>query len=303
MNRIVQILGPTGVGKSEIAVIMAERFDGEIISADSVQVYKGFNIGSSKILESEKAGIPHHMIDIFQPTEQFNVNIFLNLSVEIITDINNRGKLPVVCGGTALYLRAMINGIFIESETKRISRSRIEELCNEKGLEYLWNKLFNIDREYAEKIGKNDRKRIIRGLDIYYNNGIIPSNISNITIPPFKGYEFIRIGLQLPREQMYEMIDKRVDKMIKNGLMEEVKELRRIYERDCSPMASIGYKELNMVLDNEIGEKEAVELIKQHSRNFAKRQMSWFRRENDITWFTPLDVSGINEFLKNKLNG
>ncbi|MCK5003823.1 MAG: tRNA (adenosine(37)-N6)-dimethylallyltransferase MiaA [Candidatus Aminicenantes bacterium] len=302
MNKIVQIIGPTGVGKSRLAVFLSEKFNGEIISADSVQIYKGFDIGSSKISESEKRGVPHHMIDILDADEHFSVNKFLELTVDIVKDMNTRGKLPVVCGGTALYLRAMIRGIFEENMDKRISREQLIKIEEEKGLDYLWGRLYGIDKEYAEKIGPADKQRIIRGLEIYYNNRITPSNISSITTSPFKDHEFIRIGLKLQRQLMYERINKRVDEMVGEGLLEEVEELLKIHESSCSPMMSIGYKEMSMVLRNEIGQNAAVNLIKQHSRNFAKRQMTWFRSEKDITWFEPHESSEILTFLKQKIN-
>ncbi|MCK5222219.1 MAG: tRNA (adenosine(37)-N6)-dimethylallyltransferase MiaA, partial [Candidatus Aminicenantes bacterium] len=277
MNKIVQIIGPTGVGKSRLAVFLSEKLDGEIISADSVQIYKGFDIGSSKIRESEKRKVPHHMIDILDPNEHFSVNKFLELCVDIVKNLNKRGKLPIVCGGTALYLRGMIRGIFDENMDKRISRKQLKKIGEEKGIDYLWGRLSGIDKEYAEKIGPGDQQRIIRGLEIYYNNRVIPSNISSITTSLFRDHEFIRIGLKLQRQLMYEKINKRVDKMVDEGLIEEVEELLKIHGASCSPMLSIGYKEISMVLRNEIKLNAAVKLIKQHSRNFAKRQMTWFR--------------------------
>ncbi len=302
MNKIVQIIGPTGVGKSRLAVFLSEKLDGEIISADSVQIYKGFDIGSSKIRESEKSGVPHHMIDILDPNEHFNVNKFLEMTVDIVKDMNTRGKLPVVCGGTALYLRAMIRGMFNENMDKRISRKQLKKIGEEKGIDYLWGRLSGIDKEYAEKIGPGDQQRIIRGLEIYYNNRVIPSNISSITSSLFRDHEFVRIGLKLQRQLMYEKINKRVDKMVDEGLIEEVEELLKIHGASCSPMLSIGYKEISMVLRNEIKLNAAVKLIKQHSRNFAKRQMTWFRSEKDITWFEPDESYEILTFVKQKIN-
>ena len=302
MNKIVQIIGPTGVGKSRLAVFLSEKLDGEIISADSVQIYKGFDIGSSKIRGSEKSGVPHHMIDILDPNEHFNVNKFLEMTVDIVKDMNTRGKLPVVCGGTALYLRAMIRGMFNENMDKRISRKQLKKIGEEKGIDYLWGRLSGIDKEYAEKIGPGDQQRIIRGLEIYYNNRVIPSNISSITTSLFRDHEFIRIGLKLQRQLMYEKINKRVDEMVDEGLIEEVEELLKIHGASCSPMLSIGYKEISMVLRNEIKLNAAVKLIKQHSRNFAKRQMTWFRSEKDITWFEPDESYEILTFVKQKIN-
>lgn len=302
MNKIIQIIGPTGVGKSRLAVFLAEKLNGEIISADSVQIYKGFDIGSSKIRESEKRKVPHHMIDILDPNEHFSVNKFLELSVDIVKNLNKRGKLPIVCGGTALYLRGMIRGIFDENMDKRISREQLKNIGEEKGYEYLWSRLSGIDKEYAKKIGPFDHQRIIRGLEIYYNNKVIPSDISSITTSPFKDHKFIRIGLKLERQLMYERINKRVDEMVDEGLLAEVEELLNVHGPSCSPLLSIGYKEMSMVLRNEIEMNKAVKLIKQHSRNFAKRQMTWFRSEKDITWFEPEENSEVLTFMKQKID-
>lgn len=302
MKRIVQILGPTGIGKSRIAVKLAGELNGEVISADSVQVYKGFNIGSSKIRDTEKSGIPHHMIDILVPSEQFNVNRFLEFSIDIINGIEERGKLPIVCGGTALYLRAMVKGIFNDNTEKRISRDKFKLIEEKYGMGYLWKRLKKLDSEYAEKIGKNDKKRIIRGLEIYYNNGIIPSNISSVTSSPFNEFKFIRIGLKLPRELMYERINRRVDEMAGEGLLEEVKDLRNKHGKKCPPMTAIGYREMNQVLDKIIDLEKGIELIKQHSRNFAKRQMTWLNSEKDIVWFDPENDCEVVDFIKNILN-
>ncbi len=301
MNLIIQVLGPTGVGKSQLSVFLSKKLNGEVISADSVQVYRRFDIGSAKISEQEKMGIPHHLIDILSPLDRFNVNNFIELAFLKIVKITKTGKLPIVCGGTALYLRGMIRGIFEESDRNRISRSKILEIGNTKGFLYLWKRLESIDKKYAEKIGRNDKKRIIRGLEIYYNNGIIPSNISSVTKSPFKNYNFIRIGLKIPREIMYERINNRVDKMIEDGLVNEVITLRNLYGISCPPMSSIGYKEINMFIDKKIDFISAVELIKQHSRNFAKRQMSWFRGENDINWFDPEKKSDILNFISERI--
>jgi len=297
------VLGPTGVGKSKLAVFLSQNLNGEVISADSVQVYRGFNIGSAKISKDEKKGIQHHLIDIISPLDQFNVNDFIELSFREISEITKRGKLPIVCGGTALYLRGMIKGIFKDSKRNRISRYQLLTIGNSKGFLYLWNRLAIIDSKYAEKKKKNDRKRIIRGLEIYYNNGVIPSNISSITKSPYENYKFIRIGLNIPRDVMYERINDRVDKMMGGGLVNEVKELRNLYGISCPPMRSIGYKEINTFLDDKMSLKLAVQLIKQHSRNFAKRQMTWFRGEDDINWFDPKEKHEILSFIKERILG
>ena len=302
MNKIVQILGPTGVGKSEIAVKLSRAYNGEVISADSVQIYKGFDIGSSKITDKEKYGIPHHLIDVLEPSEQFNVNKFLELAVEIINNISEKRKLPIVCGGTALYLRSMVNGIFEENEQKRISRDKLKRIEEKYGIKYMWERLNRLDNNYAEKIGENDKKRIIRGLEIYYNNRVIPSRISSVTFSPFSKFKFLRIGIKLPRELIYEKINSRVDRMVEDGFIDEVKVLRKRNGSKCPPFGAIGYREISQFLDKIIDIETAIELIKQHSRNFAKRQMSWFNNEKDIVWFDPRNENEVMNFMKISLN-
>lgn len=297
MKKIVQILGPTGVGKSKAAVCLAERIKGEIISADSMQVYKDFDIGTDKVSPAYRKKVPHYLVDIFGDCSQFNSSMFLEKSFEIAEDILGRDKVPVVCGGTALYLKIMIKGIFPESKAKRVSRKTLDRIVERWGLLSLWRKLTEVDPEYARKIGSNDRIRILRAMEIYYNNGVPPSKIFARTQTPFKDYRFIRVGLNIPRDRLYLQIEQRVDEMIDRGLVEEVKRLKEKYPLQCPPFKSLGYKEILMYLDKEISLREAVDLIKQHSRNFAKRQLSWFRQEKDIKWFEPGQSDEIEEYV------
>jgi len=300
-NKIIQVIGPTGVGKSKIAIKLAERFKGEIISADSMQVYRDFNIGTAKIKKKEMLNIPHHLIDIISDCTQFNAAMFLNRSFKITEEIINRGCIPIVCGGTALYLKSMIRGIFPETKEKKISRDYLVELGRERGFEYLWSTLNEIDSEYARKISVNDKKRIIRALEIYYNQGLSPSQIFKKTKTPFEHFNFVRIGLTLEKKILYRRIEERIEKMMKAGFLDEVKKLRSKYPPDCPPFFSLGYKELCLFLEEVIDLEKAVFLIKQHSRNFAKRQMSWFRQEKDIHWFDPQDFQKILNLIEAEL--
>jgi tRNA dimethylallyltransferase len=297
MIKVIQVLGPTGVGKSEVAMKLAEEFDGEIISADSMQVYAGFDIGTSKLKKKDMRNIPHHLIDILSDCSQYNAARFLEMAYEITGQIFRRGKIPLVCGGTALYLSTMIRGIFPEKKGKRISRKTLEDMAESKGWPYLWKRLQRIDPEYAGKITPNDRVRIIRALDIYYNQGDTPSNIFRKTRTPFNRHEFIRIGLVLERQKLYKKINDRVERMFRSGFVDEVVELRKKYPPGCPPFQSLGYKEISLYLDGHFDRETAVALIQQHTRNFAKRQLSWFRRESDIQWFNPDDFEAISGFV------
>lgn len=302
MKHIIQVLGPTGVGKSKIAVRLANKIGGEIISADSMQVYKDFDIGTDKIMPEEMKGIPHHMIDIFSDCNQFNSSIFLEKSFAIAEDIVSRNLTPIVCGGTALYLKTMINGIFPEAKEKRVSRERLMKIVESVGLERMWTRLNQVDPVYAQKIGKNDKVRIVRAMEIYYNNGCPPSEIFRETRSPFSGYRFVRVGLNMDRGELYRRIERRVDEMIKRGLLEEVERLKKIYPPSCPPFKSLGYKEMLMFLDgSDICFDEAIALIKKNSRNFAKRQLSWFRQETDIKWFEPSRYDDIETWVLSAL--
>ena len=301
MKTVIQVLGPTGVGKSKVAVHLAQRIKGEIISADSMQVYKDFDIGTDKIKPADRGKVPHYLIDILGDCSQFNASRFLASAFTSAEHIVRRGSIPIVCGGTALYLKIMIKGIFPESKNKRVSRETLERIVERRGLSPLWNKLNSVDPAYARKIGRNDEIRIIRAMEIYYNNNIPPSEIFRQTQTPFAEYRFIRIGLTVPREELYRRIEQRVDDMIHKGLVEEVQRLQEKYPPHCPPFKSVGYKEILMALHNQLSLPEAIRLIKQHSRNFAKRQLSWFRQEKDIHWFNPDDEDKIEAYVRLQL--
>lgn len=297
MKPVIQILGPTGAGKSRVALAVAREFDAEIISADSVQVYRGFDIGTDKVSPQCRREVPHHLIDIISDCSQFNANKFLDLSFAAAQGILARGRLPLVCGGTALYLRVMIRGIFPESG----NRSWREQLNSEAaglGWDALRQELEKIDPLYARKIGPNDKVRLVRALEIYRNSGLTPSEAFRLTRSPFAAHRFVRVGLQVDRDILYQNIDRRVDRMLANGLVEEVKKLLENHPPSCPPFRSLGYKEILTHLRGEIDLAAARELIQRHSRQFAKRQLSWFRQEKDISWFAGEDTAAIMEFIK-----
>jgi len=301
---VVQVLGPTGVGKSRLALHLAGAFSGEIISADSMQVYRGFDIGTDKLAERDRKGIPHHLIDVVEDCSQFNAARFLEASFARAEEIRARGRLPLVCGGTALYLSTMIRGIFPQSAGEpNVKRGILKRLAAQQGMELLWRRLQRVDPAYGSGISPRDGVRIIRAMEIYYNHGLPPSRVFRLTRTPFAGYRFIRIGLMMDRDRLYERINDRVDQMLRRGLVDEVRRLRSRYSQDCPPFMALGYREIGEYLDGERDWTETVELIKRHSRQFAKRQLSWFRREKDIDWFSPHDESGVTEWLRSRLRG
>lgn len=292
MKPVVQILGPTGSGKTRMALAAARALGGEIISADSVQVYKGFDIGTDKVGASERRDVPHHLIDIIDDCEQFNASKFLELSFAAAEDIWRRGRVPVVCGGTALYLRVMMQGIFPESR-ERNHRRELSELAADEGWGALQAELERIDPAYARKIGANDHVRLLRALEIQRNSGLPPSEAFKLSRSPFAGCQFIRVGLHIDRPALYRAIDARVQRMLAAGLVEEVRGLLLRRPATCPPFRSLGYKEIAAYLRGETDLATATELIQRHSRQFAKRQLTWFRQEKDIRWFPAGDAEAV----------
>ncbi len=296
MKPLIQILGATGVGKSHVACAIAKKFHAEIISADSVQIYEGFDIGTDKIDRQERRKIPHHLIDIIQDCSQFNASKFLQLSFAAAEQISARGKIPLVCGGTALYFRVMTQGIFVENKNDE-TRRQLKERAALSGWPVLWRELQAMDPDYAEKIGPNDKVRLVRALEIYHHCGLPPSQVFKHSRSPFTAYRFIRIGLEMDRKKLYQHINRRAELMLENGLLAEVKELLKRYPPSCPPFKALGYKEITAHLRGETDLPTALELIQRHSRQFAKRQLSWFRQEKDIHWFAPENIEAMSRFI------
>lgn len=288
-TQVLFILGPTAVGKTAVSVEIAKLFDGEIISCDSVQIFRGLDIGSAKVMEEEKQGIPHHLIDIKEPTETFTSFQFVEEMKKKITEITSRGKLPIVVGGTSLYVKSLIlnynfGGVGVDEEF----RDKLNKLLEEKGLESLYERLSSEDKTLAENIDRHNPQRVIRALEISHFKGEKKTSESEIDALVF--------ALTLDRKTLYERINKRVEIMLKNGLIEEVKSLRDAgVTRDCQSMKAIGYKEVYAYLDGEISYDEMVELIKKHSRNYAKRQLTFLRGMDNINY---IDVENLNDAIK-----
>lgn len=271
MKKVLFILGPTGVGKSDMAVKLAQKFNGEIISADSVQIFRQMNIGSAKITEEEMCGVKHHCIDILNPNDEFSVFDFVELTKNKIDEIISRGKLPIICGGTGLYVKSLVLGYdFGGSGKDSLKREELKKIADEKGLAYLYEKLKAVAPSLAEKISVNDEKRIIRGLEIAESE-VMPSKKESDIDP-------LIIGLNMDRAKLYERINFRAQKMFDLGLIEEVHGLLDCgVDENSQSMKAIGYKEVVAYFKNEISKEDMIELVKKHSRNYAKRQLTFMR--------------------------
>lgn len=291
------LVGPTSIGKSSIAVELGRSLNGEIISADSMQIYKYMDIGTAKVTADEMKEIPHHMIDIINPDEDFTVSNYKHMVKQHIREINHRGKLPILVGGTGLYVNSIIYDLnFAEIPPNQDLRSEYEELAKKYGNEYLHNKLSKIDKESADKISIKDIKRMIRALEIFHSTGKTMSEHNKNFRMMNNDYNLAYFALNMDRASLYDRINHRVDVMMENGLIGEVKGILEMgYNKDLISLKAIGYKEIIAYLDNEISLEEAVELIKKGSRNYAKRQLTWFRRDNRIKW---IDMDSYDNILE-----
>lgn len=285
-SKIVVIAGPTASGKTRLAVSLAKQFRGEVISADSMQIYRGMDIGSAKPTEEEQEGIRHWMIDIAEPTEPFSVAEYVEMARAVTEDILSRGKLPILAGGTGLYLSSFVDNIrFTQAETDVALREKLFAEAEEKGNVALHQKLAEIDPLAAEKIHPNNVKRVVRALELYYSTGKTMSCQNEQSRQEESPYEPLMLALETDREILYERINRRVDVMLENGLLREIAELKqRGMTAELQSMQGIGYKELLDCPNTEEALAEAVELVKKNSRNYAKRQFTWFRRDERYHW-------------------
>lgn len=283
---MIVLTGPTAVGKTKLSIALAKAVDGEIISADSMQVYRKMDIGSAKITQQEMQGIPHHLIDVLEPWEDFNVVVFQTLCKECLKGIYERGHIPIVTGGTGFYIQALLKDIdFTENEENTVYRQELERLAKEKGAEALHEMLRAVDEPSAKAIHANNIKRVIRALEFYHLTGQRISDHNEQEKAKESAYNSCYFVLNDIRELLYERIDMRVDEMLKIGLVEEVKSLQSLgMKKEMVSMQGLGYKEILAYLEGEITLEEAVYLIKRDTRHFAKRQLTWFRRESDVIW-------------------
>lgn len=283
---LIVLTGPTAVGKTKLSIALAKAVNGEIISADSMQVYRYMDIGSAKITPDEMDGVPHHLVDVLDPTENFNIVLFQQLAKKSMEEIYSKGRIPILVGGTGFYIQAITRDIdFTQSEQDDSYRKELEALAAEKGSSFLHDMLASVDPKSAEDIHENNVKRVIRALEFYKQNGTRISEHNEEQKEHVSPYNLAYFVLNAPRPLLYERIDARVDEMLKNGLVEEVKNLQRMgCHREMVSMQGLGYKEILSWLGGEYPYEEAIRILKRDTRHFAKRQLTWFRREGEVTW-------------------
>ena len=283
---LVVLTGPTAVGKTDLSIQLAKRIGGEIISADSMQVYKYMDIGTAKITKEEMQGVPHYLVDEFEPEDDFNVVKFQTYAKQYMDEIYDKGKIPIIVGGTGFYIQALLYDIdFDENDGDATYRQNLEKLAKEKGQEYLHNMLLKVDERAAKQIHANNVKRVIRVLEYYEKTGKKISDHNETERKKQSPYNFAYFVLTDERNILYDRINVRVDNMMEADLLDEVKAMKaRGLTRNIVSMQGIGYKELLAYLDGECTYEKAVDVLKQDTRHFAKRQLTWFRREKEVFW-------------------
>lgn len=282
MKKLLVIAGPTAVGKTDLGIRLAKELDGEVISGDSMQVYKKMDIGTAKVTKEEMSDVPHHLIDIKTFDEPFSVAEFQERCTQILADLEQRNKQPILVGGTGLYIQSVTHGYQFVDRPEDVSfRKDLEEQAQQKGNQFVHQKLYEVDPEAAKEIHPNNVRRVIRALEVFHVTGE-PFSKQQVQKPvrPFLG-----IGLDLERARLYERINQRVDLMVEQGLIDEVRSLMSEGLRNQAAAQAIGYKEIISYVNGELSKEEAIDLLKQNSRRYAKRQLTWFRNKMDINWF------------------
>ena len=287
-NTVIIILGPTGVGKTVFSILLAKALNTEIISADSMQVYRCMDLGTAKPSPAELRAVPHHLINILPPEETFSAGLFKEKATEIIKELHRKNKVPLVAGGTGLYLRSLTMGLFEGPGADRQLRKDLMEEEKRLGKGHLFNKLETLDPEAAHKIEPNDLRRIVRALEVCLKERKVISEIRRQSTRA-SDYDFIKIGLTRDRKELYRLIEERVDRMMKDGLLEETQRLLKM-KPDRTAMQALGYKEIRLYIDGKVDLAEAVRLTKKRTKMFAKRQFTWFKKETEINW---VDITGV----------
>jgi tRNA dimethylallyltransferase len=282
---LIVVVGPTGSGKSGLAVDLALVFGGEVVNCDSVQVYRHLNIGAAKLAEAERQGVPHHLIDVVEPNEVFTAGEYLRLGRSVLDQIRERQRLPIVTGGTGLYLKALLEGLFAGPKRSDSLRARFGSRAEKKGPSYLHRLLMRVDSSSARNIAPTDKPKIIRALEVYFLTSMPISQHFTLGRDPLQGFDVLQIGLSPPRQQLYEFIDRRVEEMFATGLVAEVQAICSSFGSDLRPLQSLGYAQTLAYLHGEMSLPEAVALTQRQTRQYAKRQLTWFRRDKEMTWF------------------
>jgi tRNA dimethylallyltransferase len=301
--KVIVVCGPTGIGKTTVGIELAQRFNGEIVSADSMQIYRYMNIGTAKPTAEELDKIAHHMIDIVDPDEDYDAVLFSKQARDQVTEITSRGLVPFIVGGTGLYIKAILHGLFQAKAIDSEVRKRLKREAEENSSGFLFERLKRVDPAAADRIHPNDSYRIIRALETLESSGkTISDHHQNHKFrdDPFNP---LKIGLQMNRHTLYERIDKRVDLMLKTGLVDEVKTLLALgYKADLKPMQSIGYRHIVRFLEASLPWDECLQTFKRDTRRYAKRQLTWFGADRNVIWQTSTDVDGIMTLVNNFLN-
>jgi len=297
-RKALAIVGPTASGKTKLSLIVAEKLDGEIISADSRQIYRYMDIGTAKPSPEEREKVKHYFIDELNPDEEFNAGLFGEKARKIIEDIFSRGKVPIIVGGSGLYIKSLIDGFFegpgADWELREILYRRAKDL----GKESLYEELKKVDPVSAQKIHPNNLKRVIRALEVYYITGKPISQLQQ-TVKPEINFKTVQVGLKWDRKKLYKRIEERVEEMIRNGLIDEVKKLREMgYDKNLNSLQTVGYKEVFDYLDGLISYDRMIYLIKRNSRRYAKRQLTWFRQDERIIWIDVDEDTDFNELAE-----
>lgn len=304
---MIVLTGPTAVGKTELSISLAKKINGSIISADSMQVYKYMDIGSAKITKEEMCGVKHYLVDELMPEEEFNIYRFKEMALKALEEIYAEGKIPIIVGGTGFYIQGLLYDIdFSETAADEAYRKEMEDYARKNGAYALHEFLREVDPESCDAIHENNVKRVIRALEYYHQTGQKISDHNKKEREKQSPYNFAYFVLNDIRENLYSRIDKRVDLMVEKGLVDEVKRLKVMgYTPDMVSMQGLGYKEILWYLDNRCTLNEAVETIKQETRHFAKRQLTWFRREKEVVWIDKdkfdYDNNRILDFISNTL--
>ena len=305
MQKLIILTGPTAAGKTALSIQLAHAVNGEIISADSMQVYRHMDIGSAKIRPEEMQGIKHHLVDILEPSEDFNIVLFQKYAKQAMEEIYAKGKLPIIVGGTGFYIQSVLYDIdFQENNSNTVEdsalRRELETIAKQKGTAYLHNMLRECDEKAAEEIHENNIKRVIRAIEFFRQTGKKISEHNETERRKETAYDSRYFVLTDERQKLYENIDRRVDMMIENGLVAEVKQLLDMgCKRESTSMQGLGYKEIIAYLEGEISLEEAIYIIKRDTRHFAKRQLTWFRRERDVIWIEKNKFAYDNEKMLN----